>query len=116
MNTDKLVATLQQIRALLDEALKDVGAPAPRHKRSKTRTQVVKEPPRNALPMHILKLRDARFFNPPKTYMETHAKLQPIYACEPNRVAVALVRLNDRKQLRKTSKRVGKKKLIAYGW
>jgi len=116
MSTDKIIAVLQKIRTLLDEALKEVDRQPSRYKRTKPTKSAQKAPVRNALPMHVLKLRDAGFFNPPKTYTETHSKLQPIYACDPNRVAVALVRLNDRKQLRKTSKIVGKRKLVAYGW
>lgn len=65
---------------------------------------------------HILELRDKGFFAQPKTAEETHAKLQVTYHCELNRVEVALLRLSKRKQLRRASKLVGKKKYQAYAW
>lgn len=65
---------------------------------------------------HVIELRNSSFFSQPKTAEETHAKLGRIYPCELNRVAVALVRLTERKQLRKASKVIGKKKYIAYVW
>jgi len=69
-----------------------------------------------SLPTHILRLRNNGFFKQPKTPKETHARLQSHYACDLNRVTMALLRLRQRKQLRKTSKRIGKKKKGAYVW
>jgi len=71
---------------------------------------------RRGLPAHILKLRDQGFFKKPKTAHEVQAKLQLVYPCELDRVAMALLRLQRRKQLRKASKMVGKKKQVAYVW
>ena len=65
---------------------------------------------------HIIELRDAGFFSQQKTAEETHTKLSGKYPCELNRVAVALVRLAGRKQLRVSSKVVGKKKYKAFVW
>lgn len=69
-----------------------------------------------SLPAHILTLRSKGFFKEPKTAKETHARLQSLYACDLNRVSMALLRLVNRKQLRKASKRTGNKKEIAYVW
>jgi hypothetical protein len=48
--------------------------------------------------------------------VDVREKLQPTYHCDVDRVAMALLRLHKRKQLRKTKKAVGKKRLIAYVW
>lgn len=71
---------------------------------------------KQSLSDHTIELRDVGFFSQPKTAEETHAKLTGKYHCELNRVAVALVRLAGRKQLRKASKVVDKKKYKAYVW
>jgi hypothetical protein len=71
---------------------------------------------KNALPERILALRDKGFFAQPKTAREVQAKLNPSYACEVNRVAMALLRLKARKKLRKASKVVDGKKQVAYVW
>ena len=65
---------------------------------------------------HIIQLRDSGFFSHPKIAEETHAELTGKYHCELNRVAVELLRLAGRKQLRKASKIVDKKKYKAYVW
>ena len=69
-----------------------------------------------ALPSHILKLRNGNFFKVPKTAGEVREKLKSIYPCEHDRVAMALLRLQRRKLLRKSSKDIGGKKQIAYAW
>ena len=71
---------------------------------------------RMTLPKHILALREKDFFKQPKTSSEVYEKLSPSYPCDPNRVAVALVRLHTRRKLRKTSKLVNKNRLTAYVW
>ena len=68
------------------------------------------------LPIQILKLRDKGFFKEPKTAIEVHSKLQPSYHCELNRVAMALLRLQRRKELRKSSKIFEEKRQVAYVW
>jgi hypothetical protein len=68
------------------------------------------------LPDHILDLRTKGFFSQPKTAGEAHQKLRGTYHCELDRVAMALLRLAERKQLRKASKVIGKKKYQAYVW
>src|SRR2546428_919449 len=113
MKADKLLTALQQIQVIVNEVLPQRSSrvrqkTSPRHSSSPTTA--------NALPKHLLRLRDMGFFKPPKTPVETHSKLQSIYPCELNRVAVALLRLQKRKQLRKTSKIVGERKQVAYGW
>lgn len=69
-----------------------------------------------SLPDQILGLRDNGFFKQPKTAQEVHTKLQPAYACESDRVAMALLRLKNKKNLRVSSKVVGGKKNKAYVW
>lgn len=64
----------------------------------------------------IIVLRNSGFFKQPKTGKEVHTKLQSTYACEYNRVAMALLRLLEKKLLRVTSKKVGDKKIKAYVW
>ncbi len=71
---------------------------------------------RPGLPSHILALRDKGFFAKPKTAAEVHAELQATYHCEPNRVQMALLRLQRRKELRKASKTVERKVQVAYVW
>ena len=71
---------------------------------------------KQSLSDNIVILRDGGFFSQPKTAEEIHAKLIGKYHCELNRVEVALIRLADRKKLRKASKVVDKKKYKAYVW
>lgn len=115
MDRNKLITTLQQIKTLAEESLGELGqiARGPR-RRPPVRAEAPASPRR--LPAWILKLRDEGLFKQPKTVNEVHAKLQSHYSCDPNRVAVALLRLQQRKQLRKTSKGVGDKKQVAYVW
>ena len=80
----------------------------PKQLRSKTN--------KTSLSSHIMNLRDNNFFAQAKTAAETHEKLHATYHCERDRVAMALLRLADSKQLRKASKIVGKKKFKAYVW
>lgn len=82
----------------------------------KEKKLAVKTGTNNSLGDRIIALRDSGFFKQPKTGQEVHAKLQSSYACEYDRVAMALLRLLKRKLLRVTSKNVGKKKLKAYVW
>jgi hypothetical protein len=81
-------------------------------KSGKPKTKAVKQ----SLSDYLVDLRDGGFFSQPKTAEETHAKLSGKYHCELNRVAVALPRLAERKQLRKASKTISDKKHKAYVW
>lgn len=69
-----------------------------------------------SLPNRILELRKADFFKQPETSQEVHAKLQPTYPCDLDRVNMALLRLFKKKLLRITSKTIKGKKLKAYVW
>lgn len=71
---------------------------------------------KNSLTTLILQLRGQGFFEQSKTVAEAYVKLQSVYPCDTNRVAVALVRLRKAGELRKTSKLVHDKQLIAYAW
>lgn len=82
---------------------------------SNTKRSKIKDNKRS-LSKYIMELRDDGFFSQPKTAVETHVKLNVKYSCELNRVEVALVRLAGKKQLRKGSKIMDKKKYKAYVW
>jgi hypothetical protein len=68
----------------------------------------------DGLPAHILRLKEQGFFKQPQTPADTHLKLKSTYHCERDRVAMALLRLQRRKDLRKTSKVVDKHRQLAY--
>ncbi len=110
----ELLESLERIREIVDAAL--VG--------NKRRTVKEKPAARNAravkaqdgLQAIILRLRDAGKLRPPKTGTEVHHELQDEYPCAVDRVAMALLRLHKKKQLRKTSKKVGNRTSIAYTW
>jgi hypothetical protein len=68
------------------------------------------------LPDYILGLRGAGFFREPRTPNEVHAELQETYHCLLDRVQMALLRLQRRRELRKTVKRVGDQERLAYVW
>jgi len=114
MNRDNLATKLRHIKALAEEALKEIENRP--NEQTKSRVSVTKLAFEKTLPAHILRLREAGFFKQAKASKEVHAKLQPIYPCDLDRVAMALMRLHRRKAVRKTSKLVGKEKLIAYVW
>lgn len=71
---------------------------------------------KKSLSDHIIDCRNKSFFSQAKTAEEVHEKIQQTYPCEFNRVAVCLLRLATRKELRKTTKVVNKKKYKAYVW
>jgi hypothetical protein len=68
------------------------------------------------LPAHILTLRESGFFREPRTAGEVHIKLSETYHCLLDRVQMALLRLQRRRELRKASKRVGDQDCAAYVW
>jgi hypothetical protein len=70
----------------------------------------------NALPDHILHLRNEGFFREPRTFSEVHEKLRATYTCLPDRVRIALLRLQRRRELRKAVKTVGDEERTAYVW
>ena len=84
------------------------------------RAEKNKQPPAaqhsGTLPARILELRESGFFNPARSPGEVHNRLSPKYPCELDRVVVALLRLQRRRALRRTSKVVNGKKLGAYVW
>ncbi|MFA6255032.1 MAG: hypothetical protein WC675_03295 [Patescibacteria group bacterium] len=69
-----------------------------------------------SLSNHIIGLRDRSTFRQPLTPKEIHEKLESTYPCDLSRVKVELIRLQKRRQLRKTSKLIGKKRYVAYVW
>ena len=115
MDKDKLVAALRQIKILADESLQSIASPRAR-RQTRTVPRTAKSHSRNTLSTHVLGLREEGFFKQARTAIDVHAKLQSHYSCALNRVAVALLRLQRRKLLRKTAKVVGKRKQTAYVW
>lgn len=103
---------LEEILARLDRLEKVVFPASPKVRSVKNPSSAAD----NGLPTHILKLRDQGFFQTPKTIKEVHGKLGSSYHCEADRVAMALLRLQRRKELRKGSKIIGKRKQVAYIW
>lgn len=115
MERKALKAKLRQIISLVEECLNNLGDKKVIGNRGGKRN-VQKVSVCKSLSDHIIELRDGGYFKQPKTAQEVHKKLQPIYPCDLNRVEVALLRLYKKRQLRKTSKIVGRKKIIAYVW
>lgn len=68
------------------------------------------------LPDHIVLLREEGFFREPRTSLEVHEKLQKTYSCLHDRVQMALLRLQRRRELRKATKNVGDQEKTAYVW
>ena len=71
---------------------------------------------KKSLSDHIIELREQGSFKKPITPEEVYKKLTVTYPCDFNRVEVELIRLQKRRQLRKTSKLIGEKNYIAYVW
>lgn len=78
--------------------------------------KIFKSENKKTLSDYILELRDNEFFSQMKTAEEVNLEVQKIYSCEPSRVAVALFRLADSKQLRIATKELNDKKFKAYVW
>lgn len=68
------------------------------------------------LPDHILDLRSQGFFTQPRAPSEVHTQLSRTYHCEFERVKVALLRLQRRRELRKTAKEIAGQERVAYVW
>lgn len=101
------------LRALIEDHEKRIS----RLESSLPRRGAVGKPKdKQKLPDHIIELRTRGFFAQPKSAGETHQKLKGTYHCEADRVAMALLRLAERKQLRKASKVIDKKTFQAYVW
>lgn len=113
MSTEQLVATLEQAKGLIDTVMKNLDGAGRRIKKASIRQ---KSSSPEGLPSHILDLRDRGFFKEPKVASEVHGKLKSNYHCALDRVVMALLRLQRRKQLRKSSKMIGKKQQVAYVW
>jgi hypothetical protein len=117
INRNAVISTLEQIKAIVTDCLKELGHEATQDKRpgrravSSTNVGAATE-----LPKHILALRDKNFFKEPRTGNDVQQKLTSTYHCKVDRVLMALKRLNERKQPRKAAKLVGKRKQVAYVW
>jgi hypothetical protein len=116
MRRDKLLSLLNQIKALTDASLKELGSA---NSGQRAATSGMSKGPRispDSLPTWILKLRSDGYFGQPRIPREVHEKLQSHYRCDVKRVGVALLRLQKGKELRKTSKLANGKKQVAYVW
>lgn len=114
MKRNSLPELLSHIQALIEDCIRLVGKT---EKSQPRRTPApVQEATKGGLPERILDLRERRFFSRPKTGKEVHARLNPAYPCEADRVFMALLRLSKKKKLRKASKVIDGKKQVAYVW
>jgi hypothetical protein len=111
---EALIGALEKIRAIIDNALADKPLRARKAKAERKGNSTSQSSA--ALPGYILALKDSAFFRQPKTAVEVQEKLQSKYHCDTNRVAMALLRLKNKRKLRKTTKTVGKRKQVAYVW
>jgi hypothetical protein len=68
------------------------------------------------LPGQIIALRDGGFFSEPRTPADVHEKLSVDYHCILNRVQMALLRLQRRRDLRKAVENIGGESISAYVW
>jgi hypothetical protein len=113
MNESELIKILQQINELTERALsKNIKSP----KKHDSKAQAKSNSRKGSLQDVILAMRAAGYFKQPKTVGDVHEKVQLEYPCERDRVAMSLLRLLRRKELRKASKLVDKKKKTAYVW
>jgi len=94
----------------------ELGAVAPRRGTHEGRGYPTAPLEAKRLPEHILALRETNFFREPRTPSEVHAKLLETYNCLLNRVQMALLRLQRRKELRKTVKKIGDEEHGAFVW
>jgi hypothetical protein len=109
-NNKGLEGKLLQIKALAEECLTEMGSST----RKKEEHAALGPHSARSLADHILALRGGGFFKQPKTSSEVYEKVKITYPCEQNRVAVELIRLHDKKELRKISNKVGKIKQVSY--
>ncbi|MDD5302740.1 MAG: hypothetical protein PHS14_06475 [Elusimicrobia bacterium] len=105
LSGDELKGILKQLEKRLEKLEAAVFTAAPRVDVPTTK---------RTLPDHILELRDKGFFSKPQTSTDVHEALNDTYPSEFDRVAMALIRLADRKELRRLTKTVDGKKYKAF--
>jgi hypothetical protein len=86
--------------------------PSPSQKKKPLKDSATKD--EASLTDRIISLRDNGFFSSPKTSPEVHQEVQKKYYCEPARATTALIRLQKRKELRKATRVVNGKTVVAY--
>lgn len=64
----------------------------------------------------VIELRGEGFFKQPKTAIEVREKLLGVYHCKVDRVSMCLLRVAEKKQLRKANKKISGKNYLAYTW
>ena len=111
---ETLIKNLELARGILDGAIVSLKGSA--GKPLTTKGVVITKSDPFGLPDHILKLRDEGYFKTAKNGREVHEKLASTYSCSVDRVAMALLRLQRKKMLRKTVKLSQKKQQLAYVW
>jgi hypothetical protein len=96
------------------EGTAELGLPCENAAPGRADGQATTDP--KGLPDHILGLRNRGFFKEPRIPAEVYDQLQPTYRCEFERVKVALLRLQRRRELRKASRGVAGQERVAYVW
>ena len=121
--TEKLRVKMQQIKSLVDECLtilesgtSAIKVPKSNFLKKKINESVLDSDHKKSLTEHIIDLRENKFLKQAQTAKEVHEKLKLTYSCELNRVAVGLVRLAEKKELRKAKKEIAGKIYDAYVW
>jgi hypothetical protein len=113
---ETLIKNLEVARGILDDAIASLKGVGKISLATRKKVKIDFDPGSAGLPDHILGLRGEGFFQSARSGREVHEKLQTIYSCSADRVAMALLRLQRKKMLRKTSKVLGEKKQVAYVW
>jgi len=116
MGKDKLQDLMDQLQVLIDKLGETINQRPTQQLSRKLKPKNKLPSSVRTLPDYILQLRSRGFFKQTKTAKEVHAGLQSTYSCSPDRVVMALLRLQRKKELRKTSKIIGKKKQVGYVW
>ncbi|MGO9450490.1 MAG: hypothetical protein ACLQDV_05495 [Candidatus Binataceae bacterium] len=114
MNRVTLATILQEISALAATGLKEIDKPIPSRAKSSVAAIKIHAGTPGSLADCLLKLRGEGLFSKPKSAREVHDKLSAHYPCDLNRVAVGLLRLQKKRELRRTFKGAGSKKQVAY--
>jgi len=104
---------LDEVKKILDSHEQRIAA----LESNKTKLKDVKiEKEKKTLADYILELRGEGFFKDMKIPSDVHEKLKSSYPCEKNRVDVALIRLANKKDLRRATKIIDGQSYKAYVW
>ncbi len=104
---------MEEIKSILEDHERRIAALE--KSISQPREHTIKKD-KKTLSDYIIELREGGFFSKPQTADNTHKKLQGTYSCELNRVRVAILRIANKRQLRKATVTIAGKKYKAYVW